>query len=139
MKLLLAPAGFPVATKEVVRKCSPARAHLSIATAPRPARGSRLAVARAGLRRCFLRMAGLLAGCLFLLALAQNAHAYDPALVHLMSNAEIFGTLGFEGDVDVNASGQWIAASRKGVFLSDPNDPHVWQQVFYGFRRYDGD
>jgi hypothetical protein len=47
-----------------------------------------------------------------------------------MTKAQVFGTTAFEGDVDVNASGQWIAASRKGVFLSVGNDQTQWQEIF---------
>ena len=55
---------------------------------------------------------------------------YNPAITKVMSFADIFGNTVFEGDVDVNASGQWIAASRKGVFLSLGSDHTQWQEVF---------
>ena len=111
MNVLLSPVGFPFVVN------GPGRAAFPVSLR-RAARGRWRRAARAFL------------GCFLLLALALGARAYDPAVVKVMSNADLFGTYAFEGDTDVNASGQWIAASRKGVFLSDPANPQVWQQVF---------
>jgi hypothetical protein len=54
------------------------------------------------------------AGCLLfsLLLFTGGLRAeFDPALVKVMEKADIFGEEPFEGDVSVNARGQWIAAT----------------------------
>ena len=40
---------------------------------------------------------------------------FEPPLLKVMEKADILGSEPFEGDVSVNARGQWIAASQNGV------------------------
>jgi hypothetical protein len=67
--------------------------------------------------------------CVAMALLILSGCEYDPTLAKVMTKDQVFGSTAFEGDVDVNASGQWIACSRNGVFLSNVNDPSVWQQI----------
>ena len=121
MTALLSPAGFPFP----VKGRRPTTCLVFFARSPGPR-----AWFVAGWRRWLRASVHCLLGCFLLLSFGQRAVAYDPAVVKVMNIAEIFGTYAFEGDADVNVSGQWIAASRKGVFLSSAGNPQVWQQVF---------
>lgn len=66
--------------------------------------------------------------CLLLLITGGLSAQPSAPLTKTMSKEEIFGTKPFEGSVDVNAFGQWIACSQNGVFLS-LGSPTIWQEV----------
>ena len=69
----------------------------------------------------------LLLSLLLLLTTSLRAE-FEPPLIKVMEKADIFGEEPFEGDVSVNAQGQWIAASQNGVFLRQANT-QGWQEV----------